>query len=120
MLMFIYLVGFGYRYKICTIGEQRDVDEARLCLGVLQLRPKRRAPGVDADAQPVRYAADAACSAGTGFRIRIRMQFETGWRRIKNLWDYCIPTGKPYSLNTTQPRSHVIEGRATVRGGGPR
>jgi hypothetical protein len=33
--MFIYLVGFGYRYKICTIGEQRDVDEGRLCLGVL-------------------------------------------------------------------------------------
>jgi hypothetical protein len=34
--MFIYLVGFGYRYNICTIGEQRDVDEGRLCLGGLQ------------------------------------------------------------------------------------
>ena len=102
------------------MGEQRDVDEGRLCLGGLQLPPKRRAQGVDADAQPVRYAADAAWAAGTGFRIRIRMRFETGWRRIKNLWDYCIPTGKPYSLNRTQPRSHGIEGRAAVRSGGPR
>ena len=45
------------------------------------------------------------------------MRFATGWRRIKNLWDYYILTGKPYSLDTTQPRSHGIEGRAAVRGG---
>ncbi len=96
----------------------RDVDEGRLCLGGLQLPPKRRAQGIDTDAQPVQCTADAARAAGNGYRIRMR--FETGWRRVKNLWDYSIPTGKPYSLDWTQPRSHGIEGRAAVRGGGPR
>jgi hypothetical protein len=33
-------------------------------LGGLQLPPKRRAHGVDADAQPVRRTADAAWAAG--------------------------------------------------------
>ncbi len=35
-MLFIFLVGFGQSYNICTIGEQRDVDEGRLCLGGLQ------------------------------------------------------------------------------------
>ncbi len=57
--MFIYLVGFGHSYNIWTIGGKRDVDEGRLCLGGLQLPPKRQAQGIDADAQPVRYAASS-------------------------------------------------------------
>jgi hypothetical protein len=88
--------------------------------GGLQLPPKRRAQGVDADAQPVRRTADTAWAAGNGYRIRIRLRFENGWRRGKNLWYDSVTTGKPYSLCGTQPRSQGVKGRAAVRGGGPR
>ncbi len=60
--------------------------------------PSGELRGVDADAQPVRYAADSAWAAGNGYRIRIRKRFETGWRRIKNLRNNSIFAGKPYSL----------------------
>jgi hypothetical protein len=60
-----------------------DVDEGRLCLGGLQLPPKRRAQGIDADAQPVRCTADAARAAGNGYRIRIRMRLKLGGEGLK-------------------------------------
>jgi hypothetical protein len=59
--------------------------------------PQAAAQGIDADAQPVRRTADAARAAGNGCRIRIR--YGNGWCRVKNLWDYGIPTGKPYTLS---------------------
>ncbi len=91
-------------------------------LGALQLPPKRRAQGFNAVyAQPLRFATAAAWAAGTGSQIRIRVRFNIGWGRVKNLWrNGCGATGKPYPLDKTQPLSHGTEGRTAVRSGGPR